>query len=57
MNNSGTSLNYLERISLSVSHEFFGIEKTTKNQREKLDKNSSRLDVLIPPVGIILTVV
>ena len=46
----GTSLskgwNLIERFSedidLSVSHEFFGIEKTTKNQREKLRKKARR---------------
>lgn len=46
----GTSLskgwNLIERFSedidLSVNHEFFGIEKTTKNQREKLRKKASR---------------
>lgn len=46
----GTSLskgwNLIERFSedidLSVSHEFFGIEKTTKNQREKLRKKALR---------------
>lgn len=46
----GTSLskgwNLIERFSedidLSVNHEFFGIEKTTKNQREKLRKKARR---------------
>lgn len=52
----GTSLskgwNLIERFSedidLSVNHEFFGIEKTTKNQREKLRKKARRyfLDVV-----------
>lgn len=52
----GTSLskgwNLIERFSedidLSVHHEFFGIEKTTKNQREKLRKKARRyfLDVV-----------
>ena len=31
-----------EEIDLSVNHEFFGIEKTTKNQREKLRKKARR---------------
>ena len=46
----GTSLskgwNLIERFSedidLSVNHTFFGIEKTTKNQREKLRKKARR---------------
>ncbi len=46
----GTSLskgwNLIERFSedidLSVNHSFFGIEKTTKNQREKLRKRARR---------------
>ena len=52
----GTSLskgwNLIERFSedidLSVNHKFFGIEKTTKNQREKLRKKARRyiLDVI-----------
>lgn len=52
----GTSLskgwNLIERFSedidLSVNHTFFGIEKTTKNQREKLRKKARRyiLDVI-----------
>ena len=50
----GTSLskgwNLIERFSedidLSVSHEFFGIEKTTKNQREKLRKKARRYFLL-----------
>lgn len=52
----GTSLskgwNLIERFSedidLSVNHEFFGINKTTKNQREKLRKRARRyfLDVI-----------
>ena len=35
-------------IDLSVNHTFFGIEKTTKNQREKLRKKARRyiLDVI-----------
>ncbi len=54
----GTSLskgwNLIERFSedidLSISHEFFGIEKTTKNQREKLRRKARRyiLDVVSP---------
>ena len=33
---------FSEDIDLSVNHEFFGIEKTTKNQREKLRKKARR---------------
>ena len=33
---------FSEDIDLSVSHEFFGIEKTTRNQREKLRKKARR---------------
>lgn len=46
----GTSLskgfNIIERFSedidLAISHSFFGIEKTTKNQRDKLKKSARR---------------
>lgn len=39
---------FSEDIDLSVNHTFFGIEKTTKNQREKLRKKARRyiLDVI-----------
>lgn len=46
----GTSLskgfNIIERFSedidLAISHSFFGIDKTTKNQRDKLKKSARR---------------
>ncbi len=39
---------FSEDIDLSVNHAFFGIDKTTKNQREKLRKKARRyiLDVI-----------
>ena len=65
----GTSLskgfNIIERFSedidLAISHSFFGIEKTSKNQREKLRKMSrtyihealsAQLDSLLKEMGI-----
>ena len=65
----GTSLskgfNIIERFSedidLTISHSFFGIEKTSKNQRDKLRKTarkyihetlSSQLDVRLKEMGI-----
>lgn len=65
----GTSLskgfNIIERFSedidLSISHSFFGIEKTTKNQREKLrkaarkyihDTLSAQLDSQLKAMGL-----
>ena len=33
---------YSEDIDLAISHSFFGIDKTTKNQRDKLKKSARR---------------
>ena len=35
-----SSDNFSEDIDLAISHSFFGIEKTSKNQREKLRKTA-----------------
>lgn len=65
----GTSLskgfNIIERFSedidLAISHSFFGIEKTSKNQREKLRKTarayihevlSTQLDAKLKAMGV-----
>lgn len=47
---------FSEDIDLAIDHRFFGIEKTTKSQREKLRKKSREyiMDILAPELDNIL---